>query len=57
MKAGDTLSSISAAAGVGICDIAKANGIADPNVIVTGAKLKIPAVTGKKDNTSCLRKV
>jgi hypothetical protein len=39
---------------VGICDIAKANNIKDPNVIEAGATLQIPAATGKKDDTSCL---
>ncbi|KAF3008545.1 hypothetical protein E8E13_006712 [Curvularia kusanoi] len=56
IKAGDTLSTIAASTGVGICDIAKANNIKDPNVIQAGATLKIPAATGKKDNTSCVKK-
>ncbi|KAJ8114904.1 hypothetical protein OPT61_g3327 [Boeremia exigua] len=52
IKKGDTLATIAAAAGVGICDIAKANNIADPNVILAGATLMIPAPTGTKDDTS-----
>ncbi|KAJ4993636.1 LysM domain-containing protein [Stagonosporopsis vannaccii] len=55
IQEGDTLSSISAATGVGICDIAKANNIQDPNVIQAGATLQIPAPTGTKDDTSCLK--
>ncbi|KAF9690995.1 hypothetical protein EKO04_011061 [Ascochyta lentis] len=52
---GDTLSSIAATAGVGVCDLAKANGIQDPDVIEAGASLKIPAPAARKDDTSCLK--
>ncbi|KAF2628245.1 carbohydrate-binding module family 50 protein [Macroventuria anomochaeta] len=55
IQEGDTLSSIAAAAGVGICDLAKTNNIKDLNVIEAGATLKIPAKTGKKDDTSCMK--
>jgi hypothetical protein len=41
---------------VGICDLAKANGIADPDVILAGMMLTIPAAgAAKKDDTSCLK--
>ncbi|KAJ4359207.1 hypothetical protein N0V95_002373 [Ascochyta clinopodiicola] len=52
---GDTLTTIAAKAGVGICDLAKANGIKDPDVIDAGATLKIPPPAAKKDDASCLK--
>ncbi|CAG5181210.1 uncharacterized protein ALTATR162_LOCUS9648 [Alternaria atra] len=51
---GDTLEKIAAANGAGICDIVKANGIQDPNLILTGDMLTIPVVRGQKDDKSCL---
>jgi LysM repeat protein len=51
---GDTLEKIAAANAVGICDLAKANNIKDPNVILAGAVLKIPVLKGVKDDRSCL---
>ncbi|KAJ4324636.1 hypothetical protein N0V94_001206 [Neodidymelliopsis sp. IMI 364377] len=56
VKEGDTLSSIAASTGVGICDLAKANGIADLDLILAGMMLTIPAAgAAKKDDTSCLK--
>ncbi|KAF1360803.1 LysM-domain-containing protein [Lizonia empirigonia] len=54
VKSGDTLTTIAASAGVGICDIAKSNNIANPNLIYVGETLVIPKATGTKDNTSCM---
>ena len=42
MRAGDTLSAIGARFGVGYMDIARANGIANPNLIFAGQQLTIP---------------
>lgn len=44
--AGDTLAAISARYGVSVASIARANGIADPNVVVLGARLRIPGSVG-----------
>ncbi|KAJ4389322.1 hypothetical protein N0V93_006788 [Gnomoniopsis smithogilvyi] len=54
VQAGDSLGKIAPKFGVGICDIAKASGIANPNVITPGQTLTIPAPTANPDNTSCL---
>jgi nucleoid-associated protein YgaU len=40
---------------VGICDIVKANGIKDPNLILAGDMLTIPVLQGAKDDNSCLK--
>lgn len=40
--------------GTGICDIAKASGLADPNLVVVGQTLTIPPPTATPDNASCL---
>ncbi|KAF4551076.1 LysM domain-containing protein 4 [Elsinoe fawcettii] len=54
VKQGDTLTSISIAFNRGICDIAKANNITNPNLIILGQKLIIPAQVCFPDNTTCL---
>lgn len=54
VQAGDTLGAIAKKFGVGICDIAKASGIANPNLITPGQTLTIPAPTATPDDTSCL---
>lgn len=54
VQAGDSLGKIAPKFGVGICDIAKASGIANPNVLTPGQVLTIPAPTANPDNTSCL---
>lgn len=55
VAAGDTLGKIAGKfPGVGICDIAKASGVTDPNLIALGQVLTIPAATATPDNTSCL---
>ncbi|KAH6876134.1 hypothetical protein BKA58DRAFT_438083 [Alternaria rosae] len=50
----DTLEKIAAANAVGMCDIAKANNIHDPNLILAGEMLTIPVLTGEKDDSSCM---
>lgn len=50
----DTLSKIAKAHNVGICDVAEANAIEDPDLIIAGQTLVIPAETGEKDDKSCL---
>jgi spore germination protein len=42
VQSGDTLSEIAAALGVSVDDIARANGISDPNVIFAGQRLSVP---------------
>lgn len=54
MQAGDSLGKIAPKFGVGICDIAKASGIANPNVLTPGQTLTIPPPMAKPDDTSCL---
>lgn len=54
VKDGDTLGKLAKQFGVGICDIAKASKLADPNIITPGQTLTIPAPTAKPDDTSCL---
>lgn len=54
VKAGDSLGKIAPMFGVGICDIAKASGIANPNVLTPGQVLTIPPPTATPDETSCL---
>lgn len=49
---GDTLSAIAARFGVTVDAIVAANGIADPDLIVTGAVLLIPAATTSAPETS-----
>ncbi|KAG8631164.1 hypothetical protein KVT40_000304 [Elsinoe batatas] len=53
VKQGDTLTSISIAFNRGICDIAKANNITNPNLIILGQTLIIPAQVCIPDNTTC----
>lgn len=54
VASGDTLSKLAEQFGVGICDIAKASNLADPNVINPGQTLTIPPPTATPDNASCL---
>ncbi|EOA90223.1 carbohydrate-binding module family 50 protein [Exserohilum turcica Et28A] len=51
---GDTLEKIAAANGVGVCDLARANEIADPNKILAGSTLVVLGLAGDKDNSTCL---
>ncbi|KAF6823351.1 intracellular hyphae protein 1 [Colletotrichum musicola] len=53
---GDTLTIISQKLSSGICDIAKLNNLANPNVIGLGQVLKVPTHICNPDNTSCLAK-
>ncbi|KAK2061937.1 LysM domain-containing protein [Colletotrichum caudatum] len=53
VKSGQTLSSIAARYHSGVCDIAKQNGLADPNVIFPGQQLLVPVNVCNPDNTSC----
>lgn len=57
VKEGDTLTKLAKQFGVGICDIAKASNLADPNIVNVGDPLTIPApVAGvAPDDTSCLK--
>lgn len=40
--------------GVGVCDIVKASGIQNPDLVTLGQPLTIPPPTATPDNTSCL---
>lgn len=54
VQQGQTLGAIAKQFGTGICDIAKASNLADPNLIEVGQTLTIPPPTATPDNTSCL---
>lgn len=54
VQQGDTLGKLAEQFGVGICDIAAASGLADPDIIEIGQTLTIPPPTNTPDNTSCL---
>lgn len=56
VKDGDTLTKLAKQFGVGICDIAKASNLADPNIVNVGDTLTIPAPKAgvAPDDTSCL---
>lgn len=54
VQQGQTLGAIAKQFGTGICDIAKASGLADPNLVEVGQTLTIPPPTATPDNTSCL---
>lgn len=54
VQQGDTLTALGAKFGVGICDIAKASNLANPNVITPGQELTIPPPTSTPDDRSCL---
>lgn len=57
VKEGDTLGKLAKQFGVGICDIAKASKLADPNIVNIGDVLTIPAPQAgvAPDDTSCLK--
>ncbi|KAK8029092.1 carbohydrate-binding module family 50 protein [Apiospora marii] len=55
VQSGDTLTRIAAALGSGICDIAKASGLASPDYILNGAELTVPVKVASPDNKSCLK--
>ncbi|KLU84420.1 intracellular hyphae protein 1 [Magnaporthiopsis poae ATCC 64411] len=54
--ADDTLTVISQKLHSGICNIAKANNLANPNFLSLGQQLKVPTFPCQLDNTSCLAK-
>ncbi|KAL1873241.1 hypothetical protein Daus18300_004061 [Diaporthe australafricana] len=54
VQPGQTLSALAKQFGTGICDIAKASNLADPNLVEVGQTLTIPPPTATPDNTSCL---
>lgn len=54
VQQGQTLGAIAKQFGTGICDIAKASGLADPNLVEVGQTLTIPPPTATPDDTSCL---
>lgn len=51
----DDLESIAEKYAVGACDLAKANNIANPDFILTGANITIPAGICTADTTSCVK--
>ncbi|CAK7236637.1 hypothetical protein SCUCBS95973_009675 [Sporothrix curviconia] len=51
---GDTVASIASKYGVGLCDVARLNVLADPEFIYPGEILNIPASATFPDDTSCL---
>ncbi|GJC80421.1 intracellular hyphae protein 1 [Colletotrichum liriopes] len=53
---GDTLTIISQKFSSGICNIADASGITNPNFLSLGQALKVPTFVCSPDNTSCLSK-
>lgn len=48
VRRGDTLSAISARFGISVAELARANGLADPNCIFEGQELRIPKRTSGK---------
>ncbi|KAI3391921.1 hypothetical protein diail_6623 [Diaporthe ilicicola] len=54
VQQGQTLGALAKQFGTGICDIAKASGLANPNLVELGQTLTIPPPTATPDNTSCL---
>ncbi|KAK2037313.1 hypothetical protein LZ31DRAFT_546989 [Colletotrichum somersetense] len=54
VEKGDTLGNIARLLNSGICDIAKQNKIADPNVIDVGQSLVVTINLKNPDNASCL---
>ncbi|KAK2060841.1 hypothetical protein LY76DRAFT_675098 [Colletotrichum caudatum] len=54
VEKGDTLGNIAKLLNSGICDIAKQNNIADPNVIDVGQSLVVTINLKNPDNASCL---
>ncbi|SMR60353.1 unnamed protein product [Zymoseptoria tritici ST99CH_1E4] len=57
VKAGDTLGAIAKQYKSGVCDIAKVNGIDNPDYIKPDQVLSIPANCVTPDNTSCVKPV
>ncbi|KAK2042534.1 LysM domain-containing protein [Colletotrichum somersetense] len=57
VKSGQTLTTIAERYHSGVCDIAKLNGLADPNVIYAGQELLVPVNVCNPDNTSCQKPV
>ncbi|KAK8118546.1 uncharacterized protein PG998_003172 [Apiospora kogelbergensis] len=55
VQSGDTLTKIATALGSGICDIAKASGLASPDFILNGASLTVPIKLASPDNKSCVK--
>ncbi|KAK2002554.1 hypothetical protein LX36DRAFT_652055 [Colletotrichum falcatum] len=53
IEKGDTLGQLSKLFNSGVCDIAKLNNIANPNVILAGAPLKVTINVPNPDNVSC----
>ncbi|KAK2028923.1 LysM domain-containing protein [Colletotrichum zoysiae] len=57
VKSGQTLTIIAERFHSGVCDIAKLNGLADPNSIFPGQELLVPVNVCNPDNTSCQKPV
>lgn len=53
VKSGDTLEKIAAMFDSGVCNIAKANNISNPDFILDGQQLIVPTKLCDPDNTSC----
>ncbi|KAJ5649631.1 uncharacterized protein N7484_003354 [Penicillium longicatenatum] len=53
VKANDTIYTIATKHGVGACDIARVNVLADPNYLYTNESLLIPQIATFPDDTSC----
>ncbi|KAI3394448.1 hypothetical protein diail_2698 [Diaporthe ilicicola] len=51
---GDTLEKIAATSDSGVCDIAAASGLANPNFIAAGQVLTVPTDVCDPDNDSCI---
>lgn len=43
VRPGDSLSRIASCSGVSVADLAQSNGISDPNLLMAGARLRVPA--------------
>ncbi|KAJ5709018.1 hypothetical protein N7493_010352 [Penicillium malachiteum] len=54
VKEGDTVWDLAATYRVGVCDLARMNGLADPDFIYPGEKFLIPAESAHPDDFSCL---
>lgn len=55
VQSSDTLTKIATALGSGICDIAKASGLANPDFLLNGATLTVPIKLASPDNKSCIK--
>lgn len=54
IEEGDTVWDLAATYRMGVCDLARMNGLADPDFIYPGEKFLIPATAAHPDDCSCL---